>query len=348
VIRTAAVKELPASWLNAIDTAVRNGSISDQREAAACIGSRRLERFVTVLQTLIAETERPAEVRFEAALALAALRLGLDDAPFDLLSQALNDGDDASRAVNAARGLAESQLSGLQLRRLVDQVPLVSPLALPVLLPAFRGSKDAALGTTLISHLVNSPAADNLSAELVAAVLAEFPPDVRSSADPLLKRLGGETIAEQQARLRELSDLISGGNPSDGRIVFLSQAAACSGCHRVGDTGGKVGPDLTHVGGTRTGGDLLEAIVYPSASFVRDFRPSVVLTNAGTTVTGVLARQTGEAITLRTAELKEVTIQRSEIDEMRESPVSIMPKGVDRTLTPQQLRDLLAYLQSLK
>ncbi|HEY2253896.1 MAG TPA: hypothetical protein VGH74_22630, partial [Planctomycetaceae bacterium] len=96
------------------------------------------------------------------------------------------------------------------------------------------------------------------------------------------------------------------------------------------------------------GTDLLEAIVFPSASFAREFRPYVIVTESGKTHTGIITRQTADAVHLRTADLAEIRIPRTAIEEMKESNTSIMPKGLDTTLTPDELRKLLAYLQQLK
>ncbi len=63
---------------------------------------------------------------------------------------------------------------------------------------------------------------------------------------------------------------------------------------------------------------------------------------------GVLTRESTDAITLRTATLAEIHIPRAEIDELRESPTSIMPQGLETRLSETELRDLLAYLKSLK
>src|SRR5438552_19102594 len=69
-------------------------------------------------------------------------------------------------------------------------------------------------------------------------------------------------------RLRALEPLLTGGDPDRGREVFFGNKTGCSSCHTIMADGGDVGPDLTGVGAIRSGLDLLEAIVYPSASFV--------------------------------------------------------------------------------
>jgi putative heme-binding domain-containing protein len=168
---------------------------------------------------------------------------------------------------------------------------------------------------------------------------------VQQQAGPLLKRLGVD-LEQQRARLEELSALTTSGDAGRGRELFFGKKAACSSCHSIGTSGGQVGPVLTQIGGIRTGRDLLEAVVFPSASFARGFRSYAVLTEEGKVHTGIITRETADAVTLRTAQLAEVRIPRNSIEDMRESPVSIMPKGMDQTLSADELRDLLAFLQA--
>lgn len=249
----------------------------------------------------------------------------------------------------SARGLADAPLSFAQLRELTAFIPAASPLALPVLLQAFAKTEDETVGAGLVAALNQSAAAENLSAEALAAVLRKYPGSVQKAAGALLARLGGASLGEQQARLKELAKLLDPpGNVGHGREVFLAKKAACSSCHTVAGEGGRVGPDLTKIGASRSGTDLLEAVVFPSATFAREFRPYVIVTDSGKTYTGVISRQSADAIHLRTADLAEIRIPRGTIEEMKESNTSIMPRGLDNTLSADELRDLLAYLQQLK
>src|SRR5262249_51443354 len=129
-----------------------------------------------------------------------------------------------------------------------------------------------------------------------------------------------------------------------GKEVFFSRKAACAGCHRAAGKGGNVGPDLSQVGRFRTTRDLLESVVFPSSSIVPEFRAFVVATKDGRTTNGTIIRETADAIHLRTAQLAEVRIPRAAVEEMSPSPTSIMPEGLEKTLTRQELSDLLEFL----
>ena len=93
---------------------------------------------------------------------------------------------------------------------------------------------------------------------------------------------------------------------------------------------------------------MLEAITFPSATIARNFEPYTVITNDGRLVSGVVSRETVDSIYLRTTEREEIRVPRKAIDEMRLSNVSIMPKGLERTLSRTELANVIAFLQSLR
>jgi len=133
-----------------------------------------------------------------------------------------------------------------------------------------------------------------------------------------------------------------------GQAIFNSPKAACASCHAIGYLGGQVGPDLTSIGQIRTERDLLESIVYPSASFVRSYEPVLVITKSGEPHNGVLRQDAADEILLATGPGTEVRIARADIAEMRPGSVSVMPGGLDEQLSRQELADLVAFLKGTK
>ena len=137
---------------------------------------------------------------------------------------------------------------------------------------------------------------------------------------------------------------LSPGDSQRGEKVFYSNEAGCYACHGIQGKGGKLGPDLSQVGRFRTPRALLEAIVFPSASIGDDFRLFVVANKSGETVVGTIARETADAIYLRTPQLAEVRVVRHDIKSLTASETSLMPEGLEKMLAPQQLSDLVEYL----
>src|SRR6185295_19129782 len=118
--------------------------------------------------------------------------------------------------------------------------------------------------------------------------------------------------------------------------------------HAVQAQGGRVGPDLSKIAGIRTGRDLLESVVFPSASFARGYEPYLIRTKDGAILDGLIARETADAIYLFTADRTEKRVARASIDVLQQGRTSIMPQGLDAALARDELRDLLAFLRSLK
>ncbi len=112
----------------------------------------------------------------------------------------------------------------------------------------------------------------------------------------------------------------------------------------MGYLGGNIGPDLTRIGRTRSPRDLLEAILVPSASFVRSYEPWSVATTDGRIVSGVLRENSPAAVVLATTDRKEIRIPQAEVEEMQLSRVSVMPDGLSDQLTRQEFADLVKFL----
>src|SRR5690606_35994289 len=146
----------------------------------------------------------------------------------------------------------------------------------------------------------------------------------------------------------ELLASLGEGDVRRGQAIFNGEKASCSTCHAIGYLGGKLGPDLTRIGQIRSRRDLLEAIVYPSASFVRSYEPVIVTTASGEIYSGVLQGDSDDEIVLGTGANQEVRVPRSEVVEMRPGTVSVMPAGLDEQLTKQELADLLAFLEAAR
>ena len=98
----------------------------------------------------------------------------------------------------------------------------------------------------------------------------------------------------------------------------------------------------------RTERDLLESVLYPSASFVRSYEPVIVTTKSGDEQSGVLRKDSADEVILGTGANLEVRIPRSDVAEMRPGTVSVMPQGLDQQISKQELADLIAFLKATK
>ena len=216
-----------------------------------------------------------------------------------------------------------------------------------MLTPVFAKSRSPEVGLTLVAALKRAPGADALSTDDMSNVLKGYPPQVHAAAKPLVKKLAARR--EQQAAYLtevELRLLRTKSHPDRGRDVFFSKKAACSGCHRVGTLGGSVGPELSQIGRLRSPVDLIEAVIFPSSGFTLGYEPYTIVTSQGRIHDGIIVRETSDAIYLRTSQLAEICIPRDDVEVMRRSNLSIMPQGLEKSLSTQELSDLLEFLYS--
>jgi len=131
------------------------------------------------------------------------------------------------------------------------------------------------------------------------------------------------------------------GVPSQGRAVFEK---TCASCHRLFDAGKAIGPELT--GSQRRNLDyVLSNLLDPNAVIGRDYRMTVVVTDGGRVVTGIVREENSQTLTLQTAN-DLVIVPKDEIDVRKQSPVSMMPEGMLQKMKPEEVRDLLMYLAS--
>lgn len=132
---------------------------------------------------------------------------------------------------------------------------------------------------------------------------------------------------------------LKNANLSNGRLIF---SKTCQQCHRLYGEGGTVGPDLT--GANRSEVDyLLLNIIDPSAEVAQDYRMSIVATQNGRVITGIIVERTPSRYVLQTATEK-IIVPKEEVDTIHDSPLSIMPEGQLDPLTKEQVRDLIGYL----
>jgi putative heme-binding domain-containing protein len=197
----------------------------------------------------------------------------------------------------------------------------------------------------MIAALEQSTGRSSVRADILRPRLAKYPESVQKRGEQLLASLNVDS-AKQAQRLEELLESLKDGDIRRGQVVFNGQKTACMSCHAIGYLGGTIGPDLTRIGQIRSERDLLEAIVYPNASFARSYEPVVVSTASGATLSGVLRSDRPEEIVLATSAGVETRIPRQDIEDVTLGTVSVMPSGLAEQLTRQELADLLAFLKA--
>jgi putative heme-binding domain-containing protein len=163
-------------------------------------------------------------------------------------------------------------------------------------------------------------------------------PDIRRRAEKLFGTVQGDRAKVFDA----YKDVVTWkADPANGRAVFLR---VCANCHRLDQEGYAVGPDLFGIRNQPKETILLHTLV-PDHEITQGFTAYTVATKDGRTLTGLVASETPASITLKQPLGKEDTILRAEIDELSASSQSLMPQGLEKSISRQELADLLAYLK---
>jgi putative heme-binding domain-containing protein len=210
-------------------------------------------------------------------------------------------------------------------------------------LQVFQQTSDPSVGKALTNSLEKSQATVSLPPTILLASLSRFGKPLAVRAQAMIDALR-QTNAQLWDEIQAIQSMLPDADVRRGQAVFQSSKTACSTCHQMGYLGGTVGPDLSHIGRIRSEQDLLEAILAPSASFVRSYEPIVVETIDGLIVAGVLKDETPQELVLALDAQKTVRIPKEDIEERQMGDVSIMPAGLNKQLTQQQLADLVKFL----
>ncbi|MGB7327845.1 MAG: PVC-type heme-binding CxxCH protein [Rubripirellula sp.] len=215
--------------------------------------------------------------------------------------------------------------------------------------PAVRGNAVTFLlsrtdSTQLAMNAMESgkmnPAA--LSIDQRVRLLKHSDPSVSRQASELF---GGVVSSNRKQVAKQYETALTATADSNrGKEVFTR---VCAACHRIDGHGHLAGPDLSDVR-NRSKAALLYDILDPNSKVEPSFAAYTILTLDGSIYTGLVESETDEAIVLKMAEGKSMLVGRAEIDQMKASQVSLMPEGIEKDITPQQMADLLAYLKKTK
>jgi putative heme-binding domain-containing protein len=146
--------------------------------------------------------------------------------------------------------------------------------------------------------------------------------------------------------LSQLDKVNQGRDFNKGKEAYL--AAQCLKCHRFGNEGGAVGPDLTAVASRFSRRDILESIIEPSKVISDQYQNTVVTLTSGKVVTGRIMDETPDKLVLQPNPLEpqRIEVKKSEVESREASKVSPMPEHLVDVLTEAEVLDLIAYLES--
>lgn len=195
--------------------------------------------------------------------------------------------------------------------------------------------------TRMTLRAMSAGALDAASLSIDQRVLLLKHPDAKIQ-EQASELFGGAVSANRAAMIKQYEPAVAlQGSVEAGKQVFNR---VCATCHRRDSEGHEVGPDLSDVR-NRSKETLMYEILDPNAKVEPRFTGYSVLTVNGQVFNGLLATETADAVVLTMAEGKQETIGRAQIEQMKVSNVSLMPEGIEKEVTIQNMADLLEFLK---
>ena len=322
-------------------TGILGSSEAKLRSLGVELASRYgITEVAPMLRSFVMDTKNPAETRGSALKALDTL----DDANLPAVIEASLKSDAVSLR-NAARTILmkrdpERGLN-LMVSTLTDGKPREQQTAITAL--AEKGGEKAMTAIAAqFDKLLAGTAAPETHLELIQAATES------GSKEMAAKLKQFEASRKKDDPLAKYRESLAGGDAANGRSIFFGRSAAsCRRCHKVGDDGGAVGPELSKIAKERNREYLLESIVYPNAKIAKGFETVVLLMDSGKTYTGVVKEQDDETMKLMDANGALITVRKDEIDDQAKG-LSGMPADLIKHLSKSDLRDLVEYLAQQK
>ncbi|QDU38833.1 Quinoprotein glucose dehydrogenase B precursor [Maioricimonas rarisocia] len=292
------------------------------------------------LRRLVEADDNPGPVRAEALAALGALG---DDQLSQIVQTSLED-EHAAVRIEARRLLAKED-------------PQAGVTALQqALSEGTTDERQAAIDTlaALDHEAASGVLLDWMDRLLAGDVPAAIQLDLLEAArqqesEPFEKRLSSFAASRDTSTpVSAYSECLEGGDAERGQAIFFGNAAAsCRRCHKVQGSGGDVGPNLSAIGKEKEARYLLESIVDPSAKIAKGFETAVFLLDSGRVVTGIVRGEDDENYRLVSGTGEVLLVPKDEVDD-RAVGKSGMPADLVKQLSRRDIRDLVAYLSTLK
>jgi putative membrane-bound dehydrogenase-like protein len=299
--------------------------------------SARVAELLTEAAHLV-ESARPPEER-----SVAIQLLGLLDVK---KARALLPGLLDARQPTAVQLVALQSLSRIQDREsaqgVITRWRSMSPAVRREALESLISHRDAA--RTLIDAIATRRIEPS---EIDPSRLAQL----RSHPDPATRAAARKTISSSEAAAQKRGQvalayrpaLALEGDREKGRVVFEK---LCSTCHQVQGRGTDVGPDLATVA-HRSPDDLLLHVLEPNREVAPNYVNYLVVTQSGRIVSGIIAEERATSIVLRRALGATDVVPRDQIEEIASTGMSLMPEGLEKGLSQQDMADLISFLRSL-
>ncbi len=321
----------------------RTGFQPDQHplavEAAVLAAAWNDPAAVAVARRILQDPTADVSLRIASLESLAQVR---DDGLLEIWRRLLDDKDGQSLAfreqlVGTAAVLDDAAAAEVLLRGLTLWEAALRPRVLDAL------TQRPVAGRALLTAMAAQQVDPNwLNANQLRQLAASSDEEVRRLTRERFGAVRSGRNPERELVVAQMGQLLrtTTGDAARGVEVFRK---VCIQCHRLRGEGQDVGPDLT-ANGRSSLAQLLSNVFDPSLVIGPAYQARTVITVDGQVVTGLLAEDTKQRIVLKQQGGKQAVLARDRIEEISVSQLSLMPEGLEKQLSPQEIADLFAML----
>ncbi len=338
---------LDATWLKPLEAWLATEDPEHLERVLPILQGAKSHPFDEQLQRIATRAQLSRELRVRLLQTRMSSRGKVEPEAFSVLIDMLEQPTNSTEMGQAASLLGNAPLTKPQLLELAPHLETVNASALRELVRAYQRSGDREVAAVFFPALSRSRFLTTIPPQELSDIIIRYPADAREPGNVLLDQLKRQE-QEKLDRIDRVIPLLAEGDAARGRDLFFAERTKCAACHKVGTEGRAVGPDLSAIGANRAPQDLLESILFPSATIVRDYDAYTVVLADGRVLTGLIARETSDFLELQQATGEREQIPREEIEELVTSNVSLMPSGLEKEISDQELADLVAYLITLR
>jgi putative membrane-bound dehydrogenase-like protein len=337
----------------------------------ATLSAEEQQAFAKAL-TSLSPASRGRLLKLAAAWGVKGLDAQLAEVTQGLLATLADAKASDSARIDAAKQIVEFRPDDeAAAAKLIEATNAASPQLTIGLLDALANSRAKGIGPALVAKLSSLPPtarpvamrvvlarpeptkafldaveAGKLRFDMLAldqrTALATHPDKaIAERASKLLAQGGGLPDPDRQKVIEEFTSILKKtGDATKGKKVFTDQ---CAKCHKHGGEGFTIGPDLSGFA-VHPKEEILIHVLDPSRSVEGNYKAYTAKLIDGRVVTGILASETRTSVELLDAENKRHALQRDDLDDLKESPKSLMPEGFEKTLKVEELTDLLEFM----
>ena len=311
------------------------GEIVNQLEEREAGVKAALQPVFTAAAKFASDPKSPAPFRAQSIALLQFADFETAGAP--LLRLAFADPDQPVRlqAIDILATHRDPQIAGSLLEKFPEQTPAIRRAILQALLR--DEARTGQLLDTIDSGKIAATELDPISVQSLAKHRNEA---IRTTA---LRVFAALLPADRKQVLDQYQPALKlNADPRRGKAIFEKN---CTACHRIGALGVDVAPDIAD-SRTKTPAQLLVDILSPNQAIDNNYVSYTIITSDGKSHTGVISAETPVSITLRQPEGRTEQLLRADIDELRSNGISLMPEGLEKNITVDQMADLISFIKN--